>query len=69
MQLHVKESALTHCVGLSVKSRHHQWRPTRACVRYVRLGSVAQEKGNALHVVGKRGGVKGGPALTRALYS
>lgn len=61
----LSELVLTNSVGMPIESSHHQRRPAQACVRYVRLSFVAQQQGDALHVVGKGGGVKGGPAMKR----
>lgn len=57
-----KRQQLTDGVGLPVESGHHQRRPAQVRVRCVGLGSVAQQQGDALHVVGEGRGVKGGPA-------
>lgn len=57
----VPACALTHGVGLPIESGHHQRRPAQVCVDHVGLGSVAQEEGDALHVVRESCGMKGGP--------
>lgn len=60
----VSVSVLTHSVGLSIESSHHQWCPVHVRVHYVGLSSLAQQQGDALDMVRKSCGVKGGPAST-----
>ena len=63
--IYVSVRVLTHSVGLSVESCHHQWRPARVRVNYVCLRPMAQQKRDTLDMVGKSCSVKGGPASTK----
>ena len=52
---------LTHSVGLSVVSSHHQGCAAGVCVRGVAVRAMPQQEGHTLHMVGEGRGVEGGP--------